>query len=444
MKDPVAILGVHAIQLGAERKFLFTAPLFIDCSGYGVLGYRAGARFRWGMEARSEFGESQAPPEPSAAASTVSSPSPLAASASNSTPPMARRRPAPTKSASTAPPPDLGPHSWHHHFRSTLPASEKFMSHSLSRSLLIAAAISLLPAAAQYRAGLQGVVTDPQNAPIPGAAVTLTAKETNTVRTASTNESGAYTISALLPGAYSLAVEKAGFTRKLFEEVIVTADQVQSFSVQLAVGQVSESVTVNETSAPLLDTQGATIAGTITAREVENLPSFARDPFQLARLTPGVFGNGAIANGGGTTSMPGVNRPAAGAANSIFFLENGPQIIANGARQNSNNIQVDGVGVNSVSWGGSAVVTPNEESIKEIRVVANNYSAENGHQPERHQRPPRQRLLQVAPPWPQRLPALERPRQPHARTPRSEPLQPVRRQPRRTYRQKQTLRLLLL
>lgn len=248
-----------------------------------------------------------------------------------------------------------------------------------SHCLLFATALLLsIPAAAQYRAGLQGVVTDPQSAPIPGAALTLTSRETNVVRTASTNESGAYTLSALLPGRYSLAVEKAGFTRKLFEEVVVGADQMQAFNVQLAVGQVSESITVNEPSVPLLDTQGATISGTITSREVESLPSFARDPFQLARLTPGVFGNGAIANGGGTTSMPGVNRPAAGASNSIFFLENGPQIIANGTRQNSNNIQVDGVGVNSVSWGGSAVVTPNEESIKEIKIVANNYSAESG------------------------------------------------------------------
>ena len=100
---------------------------------------------------------------------------------------------------------------------------------------------------------------------------------------------------------------------------------------------------------------------------MENLPSFGRDPFQLVRLTPGVFGDGAQASNGGTTTMPGSNRPSAGAANSIFFIENGPQIIANGTRPNSNIIQVDGVGVNSVSWAGSAVLTPNEESIKEIR-----------------------------------------------------------------------------
>jgi len=61
MRDPSAILAVHGYQMGSERKFVFTAPLFVDATGDGVLGYRAGAEFRWGMEGRSEFGESNAP-----------------------------------------------------------------------------------------------------------------------------------------------------------------------------------------------------------------------------------------------------------------------------------------------------------------------------------------------------------------------------------------------
>lgn len=64
MKDPATILAVHGYQMGSERKFLFTAPLFVDATGDGVLGYRAGAGFRWGMEGRAEFQESNAPPEP--------------------------------------------------------------------------------------------------------------------------------------------------------------------------------------------------------------------------------------------------------------------------------------------------------------------------------------------------------------------------------------------
>jgi hypothetical protein len=233
-------------------------------------------------------------------------------------------------------------------------------------------------AAAQYRAGIQGVVIDAQNAAVPGATVTLTSKETNIQRTTKTNETGGYAIPALPPGNYSLTVEKAGFAKKVLDEVVVTGEQIQSLNVELAVGQIAEQVTVNGATVPLLNTENAMISGAITARDVENLPSFGRDPLQLVRLAPGVFGDGAIANGGGTTSLPGVNRPNGGAVNSIFFIENGPQVIANGTRQNSNNILVDGVGVNSVAWAGSAVVTPNEESVKEIQVIANNYSAENG------------------------------------------------------------------
>ncbi|HXN24633.1 MAG TPA: TonB-dependent receptor [Candidatus Dormibacteraeota bacterium] len=231
---------------------------------------------------------------------------------------------------------------------------------------------------AQYRAGIQGVVTDISGALVPDAAVTLTSNETNISRTTKTSESGVFTLSGLAPGAYSVVVEKPGFTKKILNDVRVDAEQMRSLNVQLEVGLVTESVTVSESSVALLDTQAAAIGGTFTSRDVENLPSMGRDPFQLIRLTPGVFGDGAQTRDGGTTTMPGSNRPSAGPANSIFFIENGPQITANGTRPNSNLIQVDGVGVNSVSWGGSAVLTPNEESIKEVRVIASNYSAENG------------------------------------------------------------------
>ena len=66
MRDPATILAVHGVQMGTERRFLFSAPLFIDATGDGVVGYRAGAEYRWGMEARAEFGESEAPERASA------------------------------------------------------------------------------------------------------------------------------------------------------------------------------------------------------------------------------------------------------------------------------------------------------------------------------------------------------------------------------------------
>ncbi len=63
MKDESHIRAIHAAQLGTEKGFILDAPLFIDASGDGVLGYRAGAEFHWGCEARSEYGEHLAPAE---------------------------------------------------------------------------------------------------------------------------------------------------------------------------------------------------------------------------------------------------------------------------------------------------------------------------------------------------------------------------------------------
>jgi hypothetical protein len=61
MKDAAHIRAVHCIQLGTEKEFELSAPLFVDATGDGVLGFRAGADFRWGREARKEYGESLAP-----------------------------------------------------------------------------------------------------------------------------------------------------------------------------------------------------------------------------------------------------------------------------------------------------------------------------------------------------------------------------------------------
>lgn len=231
---------------------------------------------------------------------------------------------------------------------------------------------------AQYRAGIQGVVTDPNGGLVPEARVTLTSQETNVEHVTRTGGDGVYTITGLAPGRYALSAEKTGFSKKVLSDVTIGAEQMQSVNVQLQVGQTTESITVEAAVTPLLDTETAMITGTISTKEIQSLPSFSRDPYQLLRLAPGVFGDGSLASGGATNSIPGTNQGGPSATDSIFKVENGVQIIANGTRQNSNNFQIDGVGVNSTSWGGAAVITPNEESIKEVRVIANNYSAENG------------------------------------------------------------------
>lgn len=170
--------------------------------------------------------------------------------------------------------------------------------------LILCSAVFAVTGYAQFRAGIQGTVTDANGALVPDAAVTLTSNETNISHATKTTESGVFTVTGLAPGAYKVSVEKAGFTKKILNDVRVEAEQMRSRNVQLEVGLVTESVTVSEASVPLIDTEAASIGGTLTSRDVENLPSFGRDPFQLIRLAPGVFGDGAQSFGGGTTTMP--------------------------------------------------------------------------------------------------------------------------------------------
>jgi hypothetical protein len=234
------------------------------------------------------------------------------------------------------------------------------------------------PAAAQYNAGLQGTVTDPNGAVVPDSTVTLTSQETGSVHKVKSTGEGVYSITGLAPGMYSLSAEKIGFSKKVLSEVVVNAGVMQSVNLTLEVGQTTESITVEAPVAPLIDTETAMIQGVLTNKEVNELPSFGRDPYKLLTLAPGVFGDNALSNNGGAASLPGTNIGAAGATDSIFKVENGAQFVANGTRQNSNNFEIDGVPVNSASWGGAAVITPSEESVKEVRVVSNNYTAESG------------------------------------------------------------------
>lgn len=240
--------------------------------------------------------------------------------------------------------------------------------------------IAAMPAIAQYRASLQGTVTDPQGNVIPGATVTLTSKETNISKTVTTSGSGVYAIPGLAPGRYSLTVDKPGFAKHVLDNIPILSEQAQSQDVHLQISQATTTVTVSAGAGPVIDTETATISGTLTGQQIQALPTFSRDPFQAAILAPGAFGNNARgASGSGSHNLPGSAGPGGtSGTNSIFQTENQVQVVANGTRNNSNSFQVDGIEVNSLAWGGAAVITPNEESVKEVTVQSSPYSAENG------------------------------------------------------------------
>ena len=230
---------------------------------------------------------------------------------------------------------------------------------------------------AQFKAGIQGTVTDSSGGLIPEAKITLTDTETGTAKETMSGAEGFYRILGLAPGKYLLTVEKAGYKKSVLENVSIAAESVQGVNIVLETGDVTASVTVTDEATEQLETENGNVAKGISAAEIKRLPQAGRDPYELARLTPGIFGDGSRGGNGNASGLPNSPGPG-GSNNSVFQAENQVQISANGQRLSANNFQIDGVSVNSLSHGGAAVVTPNQESVKEIQISSSSYSAEDG------------------------------------------------------------------
>jgi outer membrane receptor protein involved in Fe transport len=239
---------------------------------------------------------------------------------------------------------------------------------------------AMITAHAQFRAGIQGTISDANGALVPAARVILKDLENGKTQEVTSSEEGFYRIVGLAPGRYELTVEKEGYKKSLAQNVTVAAETIQGVDVFLEIGDISAVVTVTEEATEELQTENASIAKALTTAEVKRLPQVGRDPYELARLTPGVFGDAARSANGNSTGLPNAGSDTGPGAsnNSIFAAENQPQISSNGQRVTANTFQIDGVSVNSLSHGGAAVITPNQESVKEVQISSTTYSAEDG------------------------------------------------------------------
>jgi hypothetical protein len=242
--------------------------------------------------------------------------------------------------------------------------------------LIVFLAVAAIVADAQFKAGIQGTVTDNAGGTVAGATVTLTNKETNQTQTTQTSDDGFYRFSGLAPGLYTLTVEVQNFKKQTVENVKVDAETLEGVDVVLTAGVISETVTV-EAENTGLETEDAAVRNILSTSEILRLPQVGRDPYELARLTPGVFGAGARSSSGASVGLPNTTGPG-GSNSSIFATENQVPISANGQRVSANSFQIDGVSVNSQTWGGAAVITPSQESVKEVQVSSSTYSAEDG------------------------------------------------------------------
>lgn len=253
------------------------------------------------------------------------------------------------------------------------------LSHALLLLLLL---LWAAPARAQFQATVQGTVTDGKGGVVEGAKVTLKDQATQLLRTTTTGADGLYRFSEVAPGKYTVTVEASGFQLSITNDLDVSAEVARGLDVALTVGTIKQSVTVNGINLPALQTEEGNVEGTLTSQEVERLPTFGRDPYELLRFAPGIFGDDARSGIGLMLGFPnGAQNGSAGPGGSntaIYQTENQLPISANGQRLTSNDYMIDGVSVNSLQWGGAAVITPSVESVQEITVLANDYDAADG------------------------------------------------------------------
>lgn len=142
---------------------------------------------------------------------------------------------------------------------------------------------------------ITGQITDQQGALIPGAAIRLADPTTNSVREATSNDVGRYTISSVPPGDYILTVTKEGFTAAKLAGQHVDVGAVLTLNVPLAVGAATTTVEVQATSGAELQMLNATIGTTMRNDALTLMPNLSRDVQTLASLQVGVTLGGNVA-----------------------------------------------------------------------------------------------------------------------------------------------------
>ena len=215
---------------------------------------------------------------------------------------------------------------------------------------------------------ITGRVTDQNGAIIPGATVEAVLVKTGITRTTTANDEGRYRLIQLEPGTYTLRFSSSGFaTQEKTDLTVVAGQNVQFEIVLLPQGVTADAVVVSVADAAAVDTTRTVVGGTVTTKEIEELPIASRSPLDLIFTLPGV------------TEEPLSTRDLAedrgvGAANTpeeagSFSLSGGPAY--------SNNITIDGLD-NNDDRSARERIQPSVEAIEEVQIITNQFSAEYG------------------------------------------------------------------
>ncbi len=229
--------------------------------------------------------------------------------------------------------------------------------------LLIALVLYSASAFAQFSSSIEGTVTDSTGAVVPEASVVLTGETTGVASTIKANGAGFFKFPSLGPGSYRITVTVAGFAPQTVDSITLDAEQTRTVLLTLKPKSDTTNVVVNADQIAV-DTDEAKVGTVITQQQVEELPLQGRNIYNVTNQAPGVTGTGLMGSPSSNTD--------------IFFATTTPAIVANGAPNHSNTYLLDGISLDDSPSGGDAKLVPNPDSVQEVVVSTNDYSAQFG------------------------------------------------------------------
>jgi hypothetical protein len=213
-----------------------------------------------------------------------------------------------------------------------------------------------------YQAQIRGTVTDQSGAVVANAAITITNDGTGISQSATSDDHGQYILGGLRPAVYTIKAQLAGFRVTEKKNVVLQVDQQTSVDFVLHPLTVNETMEVTET-APLLDTESATLGTDISSEYVHELPLANRSFFGLTFLSAGVT---EVAGSGTSDNYP-----------------SGTNFTSNGQRNATAEVRLDGslISAPEQGEGGNSNVyyEPLVEGMQEMKVQNNSFSAEFGN-----------------------------------------------------------------
>ncbi len=233
-------------------------------------------------------------------------------------------------------------------------------------ALVLSAALALAQAG---RGSINGLVSDPAGAVVPGAQITLLNQATGLTEHTVTSAAGLYSFISLNPGVYRVTASQKGFASVARDKVTVSVDQVTEVNLTLQVGAATETVTVTA-GVELVEPTNSTVGSLIPAEAIDRVPLLTRNVFDLVQLSAGVTPANGTPNASSSFAIDNISSGRPGIDVSSYTF--------NGAINGSVYYMVDGSPIGIAENNSSAIFPAMEipeAAVSEFRVETQNTSA---------------------------------------------------------------------